>query len=397
LWYAPGIASDLIWWSNGDRTFFNVDLKIDEVYTAIVGDFDGDGNDDIFWYGPGDEPDLIWWSNGDRTFTDADVDVPDTAIPIAADFDGDGSDDIFWYGQGAASDVIWWANGDGTFTLDDTDVSESAQPISGDFDGDGNADIFWYGAGAETDSIWWSNGDRTFTAADTDVSDTVEPISADFDGDGNDDIFWYGKGSAADSIWWSNGDRTFTAADTDVPGTYRVASGDFDGDDKDDIFWYGPGTTSCSTPSYYPEYWNNSTTILYNNNCYNYANNHRTDTFAQPGLAAGAMYSNITCGAVSTAATADGLTKMSTTGYCPPSQTTVALVVWPGVDYHWYRLDINGMWTHKMGGTEASNLDNSGDPIYDPQFADRGSYVNFCGYMCICSDVEQGKGHEIIN
>jgi len=38
----------------------------------------------------------------------------------------------------------------------------------------------------------------------------------------------------------------------------------------------------------------------------------------------------------------------------------LALVIAPGWDFHWYRKGEDGMWTHKPGGTPATNVDNSG-------------------------------------
>lgn len=152
----------------------------------------------------------------------------------------------------------------------------------------------------------------------------------------------------------------------------------------------------CSSPTYTPAFWNDANGIQYNNNCYNYGNNKRTDTFAQPGRAAGAMYASITCPAVSTAAQADGVAAMPPGG-CPGSQCQIALVVGPGWDYHWYRKDSNGMWSHKPGGTQATNRDNSNNPIANPETADRGNYTDFCGYFCSCSSSTEGNGHENIN
>jgi len=63
---------------------------------------------------------------------------------------------------------------------------------------------------------------------------------------------------------------------------------------------------------------------------------------------------------------------------------TVALVVFPGYDYHWYRLDSDGMWSHKPGRTPARNTDNSLQPIANPELADRGPYTEFCGYFTVC-------------
>jgi hypothetical protein len=161
------------------------------------------------------------------------------------------------------------------------------------------------------------------------------------------------------------------------------------------------GAGCCTRPSYTPSFWNDHGQIQYNNNCYNYSNNKRTDTFAQPGRRAGAMYSSLTCPAVVAAATADGVEPWPVSGSCSGDwlfshHTKLALVVAPGWDYHWYRLDSNGMWTHKPGGTQSTNLDNSGQVIQNPETADRGPYTDFCGYFCSCSSSTEGGGHEDI-
>jgi len=156
----------------------------------------------------------------------------------------------------------------------------------------------------------------------------------------------------------------------------------------------------CGLPSYTPAFWNDNGFVQGHNNCYNYANNKRTDTFAQPGRRAGAIYPQpIACGGVYQAALADGLTPLPASGKCS-CKDTVALVVDPGVDYHWYRRDQNAMWTHKPGGTQATNLDNSNNPISNPETANRCGawlcYTDFCGYMCSCSSSTEGQGHENI-
>ena len=40
-----------------------------------------------------------------------------------------------------------------------------------------------------------------------------------------------------------------------------------------------------------------------------------------------------------------------------------------GVDYHWYRLDDDGKWSHKPGGTRVTQADNAGRYIKDPRKA----------------------------
>ncbi|MBU8896743.1 hypothetical protein DRW03_16675 [Corallococcus sp. H22C18031201] len=136
---------------------------------------------------------------------------------------------------------------------------------------------------------------------------------------------------------------------------------------------------ACAT-SYYTtdtdfSFWNASAYLTYNN-CYNYASNSRTNTFAQPGRASGSMYSAMTCANVGAAATRDGWQ----TACRADNNLNVCLVIWPNTDYHWYRLAVNGHWCHKPGQTAARNYDNSLNWITNPETCDRGGYTTFCGY-----------------
>jgi len=139
---------------------------------------------------------------------------------------------------------------------------------------------------------------------------------------------------------------------------------------------------------YNPGFWNNDSTTLRNNNCYNYASNKKTNTFAQPGRGAGSMYTALTCPEVTRASLADGLHHRY--NCFPDSQKPrylVALVIAPGPsfkDFHWYRLNSENFWSHKPGGTPARNVDNSNKVITNPETCNRGPYTNFCGYFYTC-------------
>lgn len=135
-----------------------------------------------------------------------------------------------------------------------------------------------------------------------------------------------------------------------------------------------------------PNFWN-AAHVRPHNNCYNYGRNWRTDTFAQPGRASGSTASSMTCAAVSAAAKRDGLVPR---GNCLPQseypRRLLALVIAPGKDYHWYRLQKGGFWGHKPGSTNARNVDNSGVIITNPETCNRGAgtylnYTDFCGYF----------------
>jgi len=147
-------------------------------------------------------------------------------------------------------------------------------------------------------------------------------------------------------------------------------------------FPHWPSRNRClCAPLYEPAWWN----VFPRqgaNNCYNYGTNYRTDTYAQPGRAAGVTH-NLTCPTVTAAAVADALIdRPSANNRCPAEGHLVALVLAP-YDYHWYRKGRNGYWTHKMGGSPATNLDNSGHLIADPRSANRGAYTTFCTFMVV--------------
>jgi hypothetical protein len=131
-----------------------------------------------------------------------------------------------------------------------------------------------------------------------------------------------------------------------------------------------------------PGFWNSDPFVQTNNNCYNYARNWRTDTFAQPGRASGNPTNIMACANVSNSARSDGLVDRCT---CLPQseypRRLMALVIWPGGDYHWYRHQIGGFWGHKPGQTPAKNTDNSNVIVTNPETCDRGNYTDFCGYF----------------
>jgi hypothetical protein len=73
---------------------------------------------------------------------------------------------------------------------------------------------------------------------------------------------------------------------------------------------------------------------------------------------------------------------------CPKKYSKIALVVDEDEDYHFYRQDSNGYWSHKPGATDVTHLDATNSPIYDPQLASRLypdsglHYDQFCSYLC---------------
>jgi hypothetical protein len=134
----------------------------------------------------------------------------------------------------------------------------------------------------------------------------------------------------------------------------------------------------------------NTPAVQPNNNCYNYANDRITNNFSQPGDASGKPMTGNSCAGVQPSAVSDGLVAASnfTTTLAAKKGFYVALVIWPGQDFHWYRQDKTGCWSHKPGQTAARAIDNKGAAITDPQTCDRGPYTAFCSYMITSSSVK---------
>jgi hypothetical protein len=131
----------------------------------------------------------------------------------------------------------------------------------------------------------------------------------------------------------------------------------------------------------------NNPAYVTRNNCYCFASNHIANVrFALPGRRGGRPATSITCGGV-----IDGLRADGWQDGCQFNGLTIALVIWPNVDYHFYRLVTGGpywWWGHKPGGTPAKYTDDCGHPIYQyqgrgyaPNNICRGSYIHLCEYF----------------
>src|SRR3546814_10014971 len=65
--YRAGGTVDLFW-RRPAAGIVRSQLTISGVFRPAVGDFDGNGIDDIFWYGPGSHYDRVWYGVGGGQF-----------------------------------------------------------------------------------------------------------------------------------------------------------------------------------------------------------------------------------------------------------------------------------------------------------------------------------------
>jgi hypothetical protein len=172
---------------------------------------------------------------------------------------------------------------------------------------------------------------------------------------------------------------------------------------------------SGSEPLYEPGLYNEYADMQNNHNCYAYAFDikedietackNRTDAngncslhFHQPGYSAGFKrfrdMSIIQCPDIAARIIADvpGAKISSFEEKCPIKTSKIGLVIDDKRDYHFYRQDRGGLWSHKPGSGKVTNRDANGNLIYDPALAardyskgvnDKLNYKYFCTYMCV--------------
>jgi hypothetical protein len=213
-----------------------------------------------------------------------------------------------------------------------------------------------------------------------------------------------------------------------------------------------PASTNPGGPPYEPGKWNDGGPVQESTNCYAYAMDSRTGhtphNTPQPGVASGSPAATNSCADVTPAVLSDGapakpgdpptILQAPQCPYqkknkLPPPQKKgyylVALVATSNTtevvdkstspptvklpDYHWYRQDSDGLWSHKPGETEVRRVDSSGKPVTNPQTADRTTkqletvstpggpvtvqtvldYDQFCGYFYVKKGGAGVKGY----
>jgi hypothetical protein len=206
---------------------------------AGVGDFNGDGHADILWRNTttGDMSDWLGLSNGGFHDNAANgfTNVP-TAWQVAGvgDFNGDGLDDILWRNTTTGDMSDWLGLPNGGFQ-DNAANGFTNVPTSwhmagvGDFNGDGRADILWRNDnGNVTDWLGLPNGGFQDNAANvfSNVPNSWHVAAiGDYNGDAIDDILWRNDdGRLTDWLGQSNGAFFDNAANSfnNVPTTWHV-------------------------------------------------------------------------------------------------------------------------------------------------------------------------------
>ncbi len=257
-----GGGADIITLANGDRFVFGgpgddiIHAAPKTSYSSQwgVGDFDGDGKDDVFRYVPSLTGADVWLSDGASFHRTGgwQPSLTQSQSTHIGDFNGDGRDDIFAVGLPDQDDVMWLSNG-ASFTQTPawTSSKSGQQPWHvGDFNGDGMSDLLRYNVSATTSEVLLSNG-ISFDAAGEwlTLNQGKEPwYVGDFNGDGMTDVFRYLPGVTGANVWLSDGAKFVDAGNWTAAGhgPERWYIADANGDQKADIFRYLPGVSGAN-------------------------------------------------------------------------------------------------------------------------------------------------------
>jgi hypothetical protein len=246
------------WWATlnqGDGTgggnlflgYWKADMGFSDV---VCGDFNGDGRDDV----AGRTPSGQWWvglSKPDSLgFTNLRFARWNSALAwgnvLVGDYNGDGRDDI----AGLSETGIWQGilgNDDGSgeaVALGVWNPSLGFGDIrTGDFNGDGRTDIIgrssggqWWAAMAQAEVVGFNN---ELIGGWSTATEWTSVASGDFNGDGSTDLV----GRASNGQWWGlMSDGTGGIRTNSLIGYWSrrvnwtgIITGDADGDGRDDI------------------------------------------------------------------------------------------------------------------------------------------------------------------
>lgn len=224
----------------------------------MVGDFNGDGKSDIVTFTRGTAGDVFVALSNGSSFVETAVKWHDsfcigTEIPLVGDFNGDGKDDIATFSRGSNADVFVALSNGTSFVgtavkWHDSFCYGAELPLVGDFNGDGKTDIATFNRGSYADVFVALSNGTSFVGTSIKWHDTFcygneLPVTGDYNGDKKCDILTFLRNPTGDVYGAiSNGSR-FVGSGVKVHDWFGLANeipmtGDFNGDKKADLITF---------------------------------------------------------------------------------------------------------------------------------------------------------------
>lgn len=253
--YNPGSGADGILHVSASGTAAATSFRSESVsgsYRPLVGDFDGNGIQDILWYAAGSAGDSLWLFADDGSHTTKRVNIGGTYRPVVVEANGDQRDDILWYGPGFAGDALWLFNADATYTSKALKIGGDYLPFVGNWGeqvfGGSNEKVIWYSESG-SDWYWRFGSDGTYTSYPLPaIGAGYTPIVGRFLEESSQDVYWYKPGSGAEQLWafgpTIEPDVSIQSGVPQVGGTYVPVTADLNNDGFTDIVWSGSGSAN---------------------------------------------------------------------------------------------------------------------------------------------------------
>jgi len=162
--------------------------------TAVVADFDGDGDDDVHWH---HQPEgSLWLGDGKGGASRQDGPTAGSGhVPTPADLNGDDAADIVWYDPATGADTsVWVGRPDGVFAVAQLgNIPFGLRWFAEDINADEKVDLIAYAPAMRGAAAFLNDGTGLFGLAffDQDLpASAPEPVFADLNGDGHTDVTW---------------------------------------------------------------------------------------------------------------------------------------------------------------------------------------------------------------
>jgi len=230
-----------------------------------TGDFDGDGSEELLCVANNGwitvlkyiNNDWEWlWSNYGSSSAGNGI-YPYRNSFIVGDFDGDGKDELLGNILNGWTTMFKYNNGNWNWIWSDN--GSSSHPIrpykdkfyAGDFNGDGRDELF----GCDLPDGWttmfrWNGSNFAWYWSDNGINHSIRPyrsnmIAGDFDSDGKTELLGFSSWATLfhfdNNNWqwgWSTyGTSNFNGWTYPIPSTDRILAGNLDSDTKDELFF----------------------------------------------------------------------------------------------------------------------------------------------------------------
>lgn len=242
LW--RGAAGELmIWWTANSASPRTLDPVGADWVVQATGDFDGDGDAEMFLRNRVTGANSMRTSYGSEMEPTPTIASQDWQVVGEGDFDGDGRMDILWRNSRTGANTVWRSAS--SLTWQSLAVLDLAWKMAGigDITGDGSADIVWRNTSTGANMLWPS-GRKDLQQPLAGVASQQWSVAAvgDFNADGKDDLVWRNAGTGANDLWYSGSlaSRVPLAA---APLAWAIATvGDYNRDGRADLVWRNAGT-----------------------------------------------------------------------------------------------------------------------------------------------------------